>query len=161
MRLTEILAAGGVALLVTASGPVHAALTDAQQSLIQAAMSQPTSDAAAQAIRPVFAANVPQVVEIATEAVRIEPAYCGAVMSEGAAAAPDQAVDIAASIIAIAPACETIVAEILADALEAAAGPEGDLAPAAGPAFPTPNPVGPVSTTAENPSTDVFSPTTP
>ena len=161
MRFTGTLAAGGMALLLTASGAAYAALTDAQQGLVQAAMSQPTAEAAALAIRPVFQANVPQVVELATEAVRVEPAYCGAVMSEGTAAAPDQAVDIAASIIAIAPACETIVAEILADALEAAAGPEGDLAPAAGPAFPTPNPVGPVSTTAENPSTDVFSPTTP
>ena len=153
----SVLLASVVGLITMGSSAASlAALPDALQSLVVAAINQPTNEAVAQAIRPVFTANTSLAVDIATEGARQAPASCGVMMREGSAAAPDLAVDIAASIIAVVPACEPQVAQILTDVLEAAAGPE-DLEPAAGgaPGPGAPNPIGPVSTTGENPATVV------
>lgn len=152
----------GAGLLGMWSAAALAALTDELQGSLEAALAQPTPEAVAAALPPVFAAAPTQAVEIATEGASIAPGSCGLLMRAGSAAAPDLAVDIAAGIIAVAPGCEDQVAQILSEVLEAAAGPE-DLAPAAGdaPGFPAPNPITTVSTTAENPSTVATSPTVP
>ena len=166
MTIRQRLFGAALVLGIVSGGPALAALSDALLGQVNAAVTQPTPDQVSAALRNLFLANPAQIAEIAGAGAAASPSACGAAMSEASAVAPGQAVDIAAAIVTAAPGCEEQVAGILAgvlEELEAAAGPEGGLAPTAGdaPAFPAANPITSISTTAENPSTDTTSPTTP
>ena len=170
MTIRQRLFGAALVLGIVSGGPALAALSDALLGQVNAAVNQPTPDQVSAALRNLFLANPAQIAEIAGASAAASPSACGAAMSEASAVAPGQAVNIAAAIVTAAPGCEEQVAGILAGVLEelegeleAAAGPEGGLAPTAGdaPAFPAANPITSISTTAENPSTDTTSPTTP
>lgn len=162
-------------LLVTAPSVGHAELSPEVTGQVEAAMVPEVEEEAALALRPVLAQNIPLVSEIAVSAVSIRPEYCGSIAYEAASAAPDQVEDIARGIVAVAPFCagQVIVAlalavpesadqiaAIVAEGVEAAAGPPIQTAggPTGGAGFPGPNAITPVSSTAENPSQDAASP---
>lgn len=142
------------ALALGAAAPAWAVLSPGQVQGVNQAVVLPV-DEAVLALRSLFAGNLPDLVELAEEATRQAPALCEQIMTEGTRASPDDAGNLAAAIIAIAPECEEAVAQILANGVVPAAGPGAPAVGApGGPAGPNPSPIAGASATAENPGTD-------
>lgn len=137
LKITQ--AAIAFSFLASVNSDAVAAINPGALSLIESAVRLENSDDAAAALRPVFEANKPQIVELAVEAARISPGYCVVILNEATTAAPDIAGEIVSAVVDIVPQC---------------------LEPAAGELTrPELRPILPLNETAENPNVDVASPT--
>jgi hypothetical protein len=130
-------AAIAFSFLASVNSDARAAIDPGTLSLIESAVKLEDPDDAAAALRPVFQANVPQIVELAVEAARITPGYCVIILNEATTAAPDIAGEIVSAVVDIVPQC---------------------LEPAAGELTEELVPIIPLDETAENPNRDVASP---
>jgi len=135
-----------VALVAGSTQPGKAELSSHQLQGVSEAVALP-ADQAVLALRTLFAANLPDLVELAEEAARQVPALSARIMEEGVRASPSDAGDLAAAIIAIAPESREAIARALVI----------DVAPS--PSLGAPAPSGTAADTAESADGDVASPT--